>query len=200
MSPRSDVQPTPGHPATRPRRAPGWRAGLALGWRWALRAVAGYAAFFALLIAGSLLVQPSDDWSAVGGFGRFLMDFLALLLFMSPVLAAIGVALAIAIWIALRASRGSAQAGAITAGVAATGLSMAHVLVYSDPLLPDVLGYLALSAGIGVVAAWTTTRDIARVPSLTDWLARLRLSRRADASSAMRTTSPDPSPLPPPTG
>ncbi len=199
MSPRSD-DPTPGHPAFRPRAAPGWRAGLALGWRWALRAVAGYAAFFALLIAGSLLVQPSDDWSAVGGFGRFLMDFLALLLFMSPVLAAIGVALAIAIWIALRASRGSAQAGAITAGVAATGLSMAHVLVYSDPLLPDVLGYLALNAGLGVIAAWTTTRDIARVPSLTDWRARLRPSRRADASSAMRTTSRDPSPLPPPTG
>lgn len=178
---RNQEPPTPERSTARASGAYGWRAGLALCSRWAVRAVAGYVASFALLVVGFTLFQPNQDWSAVGGLGRFLTDSLALLLFISPVLAGIGAALAVAIWIALRVSRGSAKAGAITAGLAAAGLSMAYVLLNSAPLLPDLLGYLALSAGIGAIAAWVTIRDVSRVRSLTDWLAHLRQSRRAGA-------------------
>ncbi|WP_155855183.1 hypothetical protein [Actinotalea ferrariae] len=181
MPPRREDQTTPERSTASPGGAHGWRAGLALCSRWIVRVVAGSVVSVALLVVGFALFQPSQDWSAVGGPGRFVSDSLALLLFISPVLAGVGVTLAVAIWIALRVSRGSAKAGATTAGLAAAGLSMAYVLLYSAPRLPDLLGYLALSAGIGSIATYMTFRDISRIRSLTRWLARLRQGRRVDA-------------------
>jgi len=134
-----------------------------------------------LLVAGGLVLQPHESGGAIEVSGTLVLSYLALLLFISPVLAAIGVALAVAVWTALRVSRGSAKTAAITAGFGGAALSMAFLLVHSDARVIDLLVHLGLSAAIGGVAAWATLRDVARLQSLQDWLTVLRRGARPRA-------------------
>ncbi len=158
----------------------------ALAGRWAVRVVTGYAISLALLLLSSLIVQPQADWSAVGGLGRLLVDMTFGVVFLAPVLALAGLVEAVAVWLALRASRGSTRAGVAAAGVGGAALYMLFIgLSSSGPRVVDLLGYGAISLVVGAVAAWLTLRDLAGLPSLRGWVQGMRDLREGSVAAGL---------------
>ncbi len=130
--------------------------------RWTLRAVLTYVGLALALLLGGLLLGPEADWERLGGLGMLLGGYVAGLIFMLPPLVLIGAVQGAVVWAAFRVSGGSRTPVLVASGVAPFLLSIAFVLVYSEPRPIDLLFYAVVGVGVGLVAAWLARRDLAR--------------------------------------
>ncbi len=133
-----------------------------LSWRWALRFMVGYVVLAASLLAAGLLMDPTQDFSEVGGSRYLVSGYIFWVLWALPVLAIVGVVEAVAVWAASETTR-SIRASQVVAGLCAGVAALVVVAIFTAPRWADMAVFAVAAVCLGLLAAWIAGRDATRL-------------------------------------